>query len=207
MTKFRDEFQLPMSNVNWFPGHMAKSLRQLKSKFLPRSHLIIEVRDSRVPLSSINFKLEELIQQSKKPRTIIFNKYDLLTLEDRRRLRKYAELMYPKDCIVYSDGRNKSSAKEILNAVLEQRNHKWDSLATVVCILGMPNVGKSTIINCLRQGNYTGKGQATGPTPGVTRSINLCKVHANPLVSVLDSPGIFIPALNLDSLEEGLKLC
>merc|ERR1719499_1730118 len=185
---------------------MAKSLRLLKSKFLPRSHLILEVRDSRVPISSVNTKLEELIQETKKPRIIVYNKYDLLHIHDRRKLRRYADLMYPNETVVYSDGRHKSSTHHIMQAILDRRTMRWDSLASVVCILGMPNAGKSTIINCLRKGQFHGKGQAVGPTAGVTRSINLLKVHSDPLISILDSPGIFIPAMSMDNVEEGLKL-
>jgi len=206
-SNFRDEFLLPQGvHVNWFPGHMAKSLRLLKSKFLPRSHLILEVRDSRVPISSVNTKLEELIADSKKPRIIVYNKYDLLHIHDRRKLRRYADLMYPDQTVVYSDGRHKSSTHHIMQAILQRRTMRWDSLATVVCILGMPNAGKSTIINVLRKGQFHGKGQAVGPTAGVTRSINLLKVHSDPLISILDSPGIFIPAMSMDNVEEGLKL-
>lgn len=205
--KFREEFVAPPNtNVNWFPGHMAKSLKQLKNMFLPRSHIILEVRDSRVPLSSVNQKLEDLIKESAKPRVIAYNKFDLLNIHDKKKLRRYTELMYPNDVVVFSDGRDKRYTKSILNAILDGRNSKWDSVATVVCIMGMPNVGKSTIINCLRKGNFEGKGAKVAPMAGVTRCINLLKVHADPPVSIMDSPGIFIPALDMDHLEEGLKL-
>ena len=61
-TKFRQEFTMPPGvHVNWFPGHMAKSLRQLKKQFIPRSHMILEVRDCRVPLTSVNNQLEDII--------------------------------------------------------------------------------------------------------------------------------------------------
>merc|ERR1719373_872394 len=114
--------------------------------------------------------------------------------------------MYPDQTVVYADGRQKSSTHLIMEALINRRSARWDSLATVVCIMGMPNVGKSTIINCLRKGNFQGKGQAVGPTAGVTRSINMLRVHQDPNISILDSPGIFIPAMSMDNIEEGLKL-
>jgi len=114
--------------------------------------------------------------------------------------------MYANQKVVFTTGTNKRSTNQILDAILDHSRHKWDALSTVVCILGMPNVGKSTIINQLRAGQFEGVGQAVGPKPGVTRSINLLKVHQDPLVSILDSPGIFIPALDMGNIEEGLRL-
>merc|ERR1719381_59911 len=69
--------------INWYPGHMVKAQRQLEANFLPRAQIILEIRDSRIPISSINHHIEPLI--AKKRRLIVFNKSDLLTTPQKKR--------------------------------------------------------------------------------------------------------------------------
>lgn len=207
---FRTEYVQPSSaRINWYPGHMAKSLRQLKDTFIPRSHIIVEVRDIRIPLSSDVPQLSSLIRSFNRKRLIVYNKLDLLNPRDSKRtkrfLRMYHAIHHPDTELVFCEGRDKRSCSQIVHHLKSMARTKFKSLPTVVAILGIPNVGKSTILNSLRRYNYAG-GAKVAPMPGVTRHISTFRVIPDPPINIMDTPGIFIPAHDVASYETGMRI-
>ncbi len=190
-----------MSNIHWYPGHIAKAQRELKDK-LNLIDVIIEVIDARLPYSSKYKEVEKLTKG--KPRLIIFNKSDLA---DKHELEKWENYYREKYSLpVVSTNSNTNNIKDIINKtillaseMLEKRKEKGllpRAIRTVV--IGMPNVGKSTIINRLTKSSKA----KTGQKAGVTR--NQQWVRINEKLELLDTPGI-IPPLQAD-LEVNLKL-
>ncbi|KAI9144875.1 mitochondrial GTPase 1-like protein [Paraphysoderma sedebokerense] len=189
--------------INWFPGHMAKGLR-LMSERMRQVDVIIEVRDARIPLSSINSKFESIVK--KKDRIVVYNKADLANHNYQKRLTD-AFLSYQGTKAVFTDAKKDITVKPIIDFALEKAdtdNVRFSQLTMLV--VGMPNVGKSSIINCLRRyGVQKGKAAKVGAEPGVTRSIgNLIKVHDTPKIYLLDSPGVMDPTIR--SPDQALKI-
>ena len=223
--------------INWYPGHMVKAQRMLETDFLPRAQIILEVRDARIPISSINHHIEPLIKNKK--RLIVFNKSDLLTTPQKKKLISYITAnykLYTSEDIMnglqltqeeeqdaentnnhhrigalLGDSRGEHSSKRICNVLklMAADAQKWRSLPLMVAILGFPNVGKSTLINSLRTLHRIRSSAKVGKIAGVTRHISAFKICQYPLIHVLDTPGIYMPALRIKSDEDvdiGMKL-
>eukprot|EP00485_Elphidium_margaritaceum_P000778 CAMPEP_0202688852 /NCGR_PEP_ID=MMETSP1385-20130828/4257_1 /ASSEMBLY_ACC=CAM_ASM_000861 /TAXON_ID=933848 /ORGANISM="Elphidium margaritaceum" /LENGTH=369 /DNA_ID=CAMNT_0049343903 /DNA_START=29 /DNA_END=1138 /DNA_ORIENTATION=+ len=219
--------------INWYPGHMVKAQRLLQTDFLPRAQIILEIRDCRLPLSSINHHIEPLVKHKK--RLIVFNKSDLLTTPQKKKLLRYIEAspryqFYTNEDIdqnriaedveeheekrigaIFGDSRGEHTAKRICNVLklLSATEQKWRSLPMMVAVLGFPNVGKSTLINSLRNLHSIRGTARVGHLAGVTRHISAFKICHYPLIHVLDTPGIYMPALHIKSdrdIDMGMKL-
>ncbi|KAJ9061922.1 Mitochondrial GTPase 1 [Entomophthora muscae] len=202
---FRKTYAVPERAINWFPGHMAKGLRLMQEK-LSTIDLLIEARDARIPLSSINPKFEELLAAiprngsgrtiaSRLTRVIVYNKSDLIPSDSQSAIRDRM-LPYTKDQILFTAADLNLNIKKILDVARQKAEKdplKYPFLN--VMVVGMPNVGKSSLINALRRaGVNKGKVVQTGGQPGVTRSIGCnIKVWDDPPIYLVDTPGVMIP--------------
>ncbi|TDH73485.1 hypothetical protein CCR75_006935 [Bremia lactucae] len=210
MNKFRPKFVYP-SKVNWFPGHMALARRQMLAQ-INAVDVLIEVRDARIPWSSANPILEEALSKSK-PRLVVFNKCDLANSNMQQRIEKQCrenELGKATDCLFTSVTKGKR-----LHAILQWCNKHSEAqfrstAGSMVMVVGIPNVGKSSLINEFRRLSNSsklarGRKRATvGPTPGITVRNDIIKVNDKPAVYVIDTPGVMMP--NIMSAEIGMRL-
>ena len=182
-----------IQNIQWFPGHMAKTRRLLK-ECLPLVDAVAEIVDSRIPAASRNPDLSEII--AGKPRIILLNKCDMAdpTATEMWLSRYKAEgiTAIPVDCRS-GKGLNvfKTTVKEILADKLEQYRQKgMVGKPLRVMVVGIPNVGKSSFIN-----RMAGAGRAKVENrPGVTRGNQWFKIDNE--LELLDTPGVLWPKLD-----------
>ncbi|XP_064320611.1 mitochondrial ribosome-associated GTPase 1 isoform X2 [Phalacrocorax carbo] len=181
LSGFRERFDFGGRDVaSWFPGHMAKGLRQMRAS-LRRADCLIEVHDARIPLSGRNPMLQEVL--GIRPHILVLNKMDLA---DPRR--------QPIVPLV---------AKLVGNS---PRYHRAESTEYSILVIGVPNVGKSSLINSLRR-LHLKKGKATvvGGEPGITKAVlTRIQVCEKPLMYLVDTPGVLPPKLG--DMETGMKL-
>ncbi|WP_034680796.1 ribosome biogenesis GTPase YlqF [Caldalkalibacillus mannanilyticus] len=176
--------------IQWFPGHMAKARRQVTEK-LKLIDVVIELLDARLPLSSSNPMIEEII--SSKPRLILLNKADLADPQKTKQwIEYYKEKGLKALAIDAQSGKGVSQiskeSKELVKDMLEKRASKgMRPRAIRALIVGIPNVGKSSLINRLAKKNIA----QTGDRPGVTKAQQWIKVGND--MELLDTPGILWP--------------
>nr|XP_043637006.1 short integuments 2, mitochondrial [Erigeron canadensis] len=193
--------------INWFPGHMAAATRAINSR-LKVADLVIEVRDSRIPLSSANQDLQPRL--SDKRRVIALNKKDLANPNIMHKWIDYFSSC-KQDCLPIN-AHSRSSVQKLLELVelkLKEKIAKEPTL--LVMVIGVPNVGKSALINCIHQiassrfpEQERKKRAKVGPLPGVTQDIAGFKIAQRPSIYVLDTPGVLVPTIS--DIETGLKL-
>ena len=197
----KKEKSLPSTSSNWYPGHMAKTKREIKEN-LQLIDVVYELLDARIPYSSKNKDIDELVKN--KPKILIMTKTDLCDLEITKKWQQYYENMGYK--VILTDLINNKNIKQIIevtSSLSDNMNKKRLSLGmkprkTRVLILGVPNVGKSTLINRL-----VGKKAApTGDKPGITKKLNWIRI--NDKLELLDTPGILEP--KLENKEVALNL-
>lgn len=173
--------------INWFPGHMHKARKEIK-KVMPQMDLIIEVVDARIPFSSENPLVPNL--RGDTPLIKVLNKRDLADPEVTARWQNWLEKERGVRAITLTHNQ-RSEALDILKLSTEMTpGHDRQKSALRVMILGIPNVGKSTLINTLA-GRPAAK---TGNEPAVTRAQQAIKLADN--ILLYDTPGFLWPKLS-----------
>ena len=184
-------------NINWFPGHMSKSLREIESN-LKLVDIIIEIVDARAPMASRN---PEIIKYNK-PRLLILSKKDLA---DEVSVKKWLEYFKSDNSLAISMDLNKSFNEKLvvnsINALMKEKIERdlkrgIRNRTIRALVVGIPNVGKSTFINKMAHKKAAG----VGNTPGFTKSLKWVNT-AN--VDLLDTPGVLWPKFD-ESI--GIKL-
>ena len=189
------------TNINWYPGHMAKAKREIKEK-MDLIDIVYEVIDARMPISS-RIPLDDLIENKK--RIVVVTKYDLC---DKAKTDKYLDEIKKEYPVLVYDLKN-TKQKDINNLI----NLTNDSLKEInetrrkkglkprifrALVVGAPNVGKSTLINRIRGKNVL----ETGNRAGVTKGLSWIRIGNT--IELMDTPGILYPKIT--SLEIGLNL-
>ena len=188
-------------NIQWFPGHMAKAKREI-SQMMKLVDIVIELKDARIPYSSTNPMINEIINN--KPRLILLNKSEMA---DKNITKLWIDY-YKKNNIIALDidsisGYNIKNiipyAKLVLTDEFKRREAKGIKKTSIrAMILGIPNVGKSTLINKLAKR----KAVNVGDKPGVTKTQSWIRVSTE--LELLDTPGILWP--KFEDPNVGLKL-
>ena len=190
----KSEKSFSSSSINWYPGHMAKTKREISEK-LNLIDVVYEVVDARMPLSSKIVDINDLIKD--KPRIMVMTKYDLCDKTETDKIIKYYESTGYKVIPVDLMNNNNSGVKKIIDATNEimvgvNNKRKEKGLmprAGRVLIVGIPNAGKSTLINRL----VGKKAAGVGNTPGFTKSLSWIRINKD--LELLDSPGILWPKM------------
>lgn len=191
-----------MQFIHWYPGHIAKAERKLKEQ-LNLVDVVVEVADARIPLSSMYPEVKRLIGE--KPRLIIMNKSDVADMEKTKVLVEKLKRETGCDIIFTSNSDNKDITK-IVNKIADLSKPAITKMIQKgllphparAMVVGMPNVGKSSIINKLIKKTKT----KTGAKAGVTRQQQWVRI--NPRIDLLDTPGI-IPVKQVEQ-EKALRL-
>lgn len=181
------------TNINWYPGHMAKTKREIKEK-LPLIDVVYEVVDARMPISSKVIDIDDIIKN--KPRILIMTKYDMCDKSQTDKIIKYYKdkgySVVPVDLIKNTNVnliiKETSKVSDIINLERKKKGLKPKQSVRAL-VIGAPNVGKSTLINRLVGKKKT----VTGNKPGVTKQLSWIRVGSN--IELLDTPGILWPKL------------
>ncbi|MCM1003998.1 MAG: ribosome biogenesis GTPase YlqF [Candidatus Gastranaerophilales bacterium] len=185
-------------HIHWYPGHIAKAERQLKEK-LNLVDVVIEVRDARIPLSSSYANIKKLLGE--KPRLLLLNKADLVEKSELKQWVAY--LKETTGCpVIVTDAKGAKDLPAVINSAVELSEPKIQALmakgllrrAARAMVVGMPNVGKSSVINKLTKSSKT----KIGAKAGVTRQQQWVRI--NPKLELLDTPGI-IPTKQDDQMQ------
>lgn len=207
---FRSAFKTINTDIlHWFPGHMAKGLKQMQQK-LKSVDCVIEVHDARIPLSGRNNDFKYTISGIK-PHILVLNKVDLIDKRFIKDINRHLKSDY--EHIVYSNCRDHKCpgittifplARKLISGSNRYNRNNMEDFN--IMIIGIPNVGKSSLVNSLRAKHLKkGKASQVGASPGITRSVlNKIKMSENPLFYMLDTPGILTPKIG--DIETGLKL-
>lgn len=194
---------MPSENIQWFPGHMAKTRRMI-SENLKNVDIVIEILDARIPMSSRNPEIAKLIKD--KPSLIVLNKASLSDHEQNKLWQDFYNTETTKailvDCVT-GEGLNKilPTIKLLLKDKLERYENKgMTGRRLFAMVLGIPNVGKSTLINKLSGG----KKAKVENRPGVTRDKQWVSTGIG--VDLLDMPGILWPKFEDKTVGENLAL-
>lgn len=192
MNKNDNQKGFSSGRIAWYPGHMAKTKREIREK-INLIDIIYEVIDARMPVSSKIKDIDVLIKD--KPRILIMTKYDLCDKKETDKFISYYESIGYK--VVPVDLANNKNVKNVLNlseSVSKELNEKRKSKGLKprnlrALIIGIPNVGKSTLINRL----VGKKAAGVGNKPGFTKSLSWIRINKD--IDLLDSPGILWPKL------------
>ena len=191
------EEKLTKVGINWYPGHMAKTKKMLEEK-KDLIDVVLELVDARIPYSSKISGSEDILKT--KPHILVMTKSDLADEADTKEWSKYYTNKGYSVIAINAD--NKDDLKKLVNRINEVMQEKLakkkikgnNSDLIHACVLGIPNVGKSTLINRLA-GRKVSK---VGNNPGITRSLTWLKTNSN--IVILDTPGILWPKLEQETV-------
>ena len=186
------------TNINWFPGHMAKTRRELKEN-MNLIDIVYEVIDARMPISSRVSDIDDIVKD--KPRILVISKYDMCDKKETDKI-----LSTFNNCTIVKCDLINGSTNELLNEtkkIIKDINDKRTAKGLMprkgrVAVVGVPNAGKSTLINKL----VGKKANQTGDHPGVTKQLSWTRIGSD--IELLDSPGILWP--KIENAENGLIL-
>lgn len=197
----KKEKSLPSTNINWYPGHMAKTKRQIADD-LKLIDVVVEILDARIPISSQNPDMKQLIKNKK--RIYVLNKSDLA---DERETSKWIQKFKSKNSSAISVCSNSGNGinnvlkeiEKLMQDNIELNKQKGRTGKSIrVLVLGIPNVGKSSFINRISKKNT----MEVGNKPGVTKQKQWIRLSNN--IELLDTPGILWP--KFESEEVALNL-
>ena len=187
------------TNINWFPGHMAKTLRQIEED-LKVIDVVIEILDARIPLSSQNPMVNQIIKNKKK--IIVLNKSDLA---DEKENKKWKELYENKGIPTILCNSNSGDGINKIEKAIEKIAQEDKEKAIIkgriskiirAIVIGIPNVGKSSFINRLSKKAVA----EVGNKPGITKQKQWIRLSNN--IELLDTPGVLWPKFE----NEGIAL-
>lgn len=179
-----------MQNIQWFPGHMTKTKRQIQAS-LKLVDAVAEILDARIPLSSKNPDLQKLIQN--KPKVVLLNKCDMANQTATSRwIDYYASRGITAIAVDCKSGKGLNKFAPAVNNVLSERRERLKAKGMVnpmlrIMIVGIPNVGKSSFINRVAKQNRA----KVEDRPGVTRGNQWYTIAKN--IEMLDTPGVLWP--------------
>lgn len=200
MANRKDERSSAVKSINWYPGHMKKT-RELIQENLKLVDAAIEVIDGRIPVSSRNPIIDQLV--GGKDRIIILNKSDLADPEANREwVKKFTDEGFHVVCMNCLTGTGVKDLYRLLERIQDEKNRDRARKRKLrIMIVGVPNVGKSSLINRL-----TGKKSAqTGDRPGVTRGKQWLALSNG--MQLLDTPGILWPKFEDPEVGINLAFC
>lgn len=210
---FRQSYKLVTKQaIRWFPGHMGKGLKQMQQK-LKSVDCIIEVHDARIPFSGRNPEFQQTIAGGVKPHVLVLNKKDLISPKEQKYILKALREKEHMENVVFTNCKDQqcSGMRKLMPLASDLisnsgRYNREGEKDFCVMIIGVPNVGKSSLLNVLRNRHLKKKGVAqVGGIAGITRSVmEKIKISDDPLIYMIDTPGILEPRISND--EMGMKL-
>lgn len=198
-----DKKSLQSTSINWFPGHMAKTRRQI-TEDLKMIDVVVEILDARIPNSSQNPDIRQITQNKKK--IIILNKYDLA---DNAKTEKWIEYFNKKERkVVLADsltGKGVNETTRQIQKIMEDEMQKMADKGRIgrkirVMIVGIPNVGKSLFINRIAKKTSA----EVGNKPGVTKQKQWIRI--NEKIELLDTPGVLWPKFENEKVAMNLAI-
>lgn len=192
---------LPSTSINWFPGHMAKTRRQI-TEDLKLVDIIVEILDARIPISSQNPEIQEITKNKKK--IIVLNKSDLSDEKDNK---KWIDYFTKKgNRVVLANSNTGKGVDEVIRQIQKTMQNEIEAYKEKgrigrkirVMVVGIPNVGKSSFINRIAKKNSAG----VANRPGVTKQKQWIRINEN--IELMDTPGVLWP--KFESEEVALNL-
>ena len=196
-----EEKSFQKGSINWYPGHMAKTKRQIK-EIINIVDIVLHVVDARIPYSSYIKDINNFI--GNKPQIIFMSKYDLCDRNETDKwVKYYEEKGYRVLCCNSKVGNEYLKVFPIIDELMKDLNDKRVKKGLLpkkasVMVLGVTNVGKSTLINRL----VNKKVSEVGNKPGVTKTIN--KIRINERIDLIDTPGILWPKIDEEEVAYNL---